>query len=112
MKKTIQQTIKTECFLVRLLFGTDTPRAILYWCLICVKYAMPLINVWIWKLILDELTLIYQTKITSTVRGNMPGYEERELALLPCARIQLFRWRYTATGSGQSENRCYLEHKV
>ena len=67
MKKTIQQTIKTECFLVHLLFGTDTPRAILYWCLICVKYAMPLINVWIWKLILDELTLIYQTKITSTV---------------------------------------------
>lgn len=61
MKDTMKQTIKTECFLVRLLFKTDTCRATLYWCLTGVKYAIPLLGVWIWKLILDELTLIYQT---------------------------------------------------
>lgn len=67
MKNTIKQTIKTECFLVSLLFKTDTCRAVLYWCLTGVKYAIPLLGVWIWKLILDELTLIYQTHAASHV---------------------------------------------
>ena len=65
----MKQTIKTECFLVRLLFKTDTCRATLYWCLTGVKYAIPLLGVWIWKLILDELTLIYQTHAVSHVVG-------------------------------------------
>lgn len=69
MKDTMKQTIKTECFLVRLLFKTDTCRATLYWCLTGVKYAIPLLGVWIWKLILDELTLIYQTHAISHVVG-------------------------------------------
>lgn len=30
-----------------------------------IKYAIPLISVWLWKIILDELTLIYQTKAAS-----------------------------------------------
>lgn len=65
----MKKTIKTECFLVRLLFKTDTCRATLYWCLTGVKYALPLLGVWIWKLILDELTLIYQTHAVSHVVG-------------------------------------------
>ena len=63
----MKKTIKTECFLVRLLFKTDARRAALYWCLTGVKYAIPLLGVWIWKLILDELTLIYQTHAVSHV---------------------------------------------
>ncbi len=62
MKNIIKQTIQTEAFLVRLLFQTDTCRAAIYWFLTGLKYAIPLLNVWIWKLILDELTLIYQTQ--------------------------------------------------
>lgn len=65
----MKKTIKTECFLVRLLFKTDARRAALYWCLTGVKYAIPLLGVWIWKLILDELTLIYQTHAVSHVVG-------------------------------------------
>ena len=67
MNGTIKQTIKTECFLVSLLFKTDKCRAVLYWCLTGVKYAIPLLGVWIWKLILDELTFIYQTHAVSHV---------------------------------------------
>ncbi len=66
MKETVKQTIKAEGFLVKLLFKTDPIRALLYCSLICLQYAIPLINVWIWKMIIDELTLIYQTQIVAT----------------------------------------------
>lgn len=59
MKNTIQKTLKTECFLTKLLFQTDMRLGIVYWLTIGAQYAIPLVSVWLWKLILDELTAIY-----------------------------------------------------
>ena len=65
MKETVKQTLQTEWFLVKLMFKTDALRGIVYWLFVGTRYAIPLISVWLWKLILDELTVIYQTKIAS-----------------------------------------------
>lgn len=65
MKATIKNTLKTEWFLVKLMFKTDPFRGIIYWLLVGARHAVPLIGVWLWKLILDELTVIYQTKTAS-----------------------------------------------
>lgn len=65
MKATIKNTLKTEWFLVKLMFKTDPFRGIIYWLLVGAQHAVPLIGVWLWKLILDELTVIYQTKTAS-----------------------------------------------
>lgn len=58
----VKETIKTEIFLVQLLFKTDALGAVLYWGMVCIQYAIPLINAWMWKLIVDELTVICQMK--------------------------------------------------
>lgn len=65
MKATIKNTLKTEWFLVKLMFKTDPLRGTVYWLFVGTQYAVPLISVWLWKLILDELTVIYQTKTAS-----------------------------------------------
>ncbi len=65
MKETVKQTLQTEWFLVKLMFKTDALRGIVYWLFVGTRYAIPLISVWLWKLILDELTVIYQTKTAS-----------------------------------------------
>ncbi len=62
MKATIKNTLKTEWFLVKLMFKTDMLRGTVYCLITGIQYTIPLISVWLWKLILDELTLIYQTK--------------------------------------------------
>lgn len=61
----IKSILKTEWFLVKLMFQTDCPRAIIYWILSITTYVIPLVNVWIWKCILDELTVIWQTQVNS-----------------------------------------------
>ncbi len=65
MKATIKNTIKTEWFLIKLIFKTDLFCGIAYWLLVGMQYTVPLISVWLWKLILDELTVIYQTRVLS-----------------------------------------------
>lgn len=62
MKETIKQIWQTEWFLVKLMFETDTKRGIVYWLIVGTNYSITLISVWLWKLILDELIVIYQTK--------------------------------------------------
>ena len=62
MKATIKNTLQTEWFLVKLMFKTDPFRGIVYWLFVGTHHAVPLISVWLWKLILDELTVIYLTK--------------------------------------------------
>ena len=62
-----KQLIQTEWFLVKLMFRTDTLRGIIYWLLVGTQYANPLVSVWLWKLILDELTVIFQTKMASNI---------------------------------------------
>ena len=61
----IKSILKTEWFLVKLMFQTDCPRAIIYWILSITTYVIPLVNIWIWKCILDELTVIWQTQVNS-----------------------------------------------
>lgn len=65
VKKTIKQTLQTEWFLVKFLFKTDALRGIIYWLLVGTQYAIPLVGIQLWKFILDELTVIYQTKSAS-----------------------------------------------
>lgn len=65
MKAAIRKTIKTEIFLTKFMFETDICLGILYWFLVGAQNAIPLISVWIWKFILDELTLIYLDNIAN-----------------------------------------------
>lgn len=59
MREQLGKIIKTEWFLTKFMFETDMLRGILYWILVSIRYAIPLVNVWLWKLIIDELTAIY-----------------------------------------------------
>ena len=59
MKDMLQKTLKTEWFLTKLMFQTDIRLGIIYWLISGMQYAIPLVSVWIWKLILDELTTVY-----------------------------------------------------
>ena len=65
MKEPVKQTLQTEWFLVKLMFKTDALRGVVYWIFVGMRHAIPLISVWLWKLILDQLTVIYQTKTSS-----------------------------------------------
>lgn len=67
MNKRIKQLLKAEYFLIKLMFKTDALRGIVYWITTGIQYAIPLINVWLWKLILDELTIVSQVKTSSHV---------------------------------------------
>ncbi len=67
MMGTLKKTFKTEWFLIKLMFETDTIFAILYLVMVGVKYAIPLVNVWMWKLILDEFLLIYLRSTKSKI---------------------------------------------
>lgn len=67
MNKKIKQLLKAEYFLIKLMFKTDALRGIVYWITTGIQYAIPLISVWLWKLILDELTIISQVKTSSHV---------------------------------------------
>ena len=60
MRETVKKILKTEWFLAKLMFETDLWLGILYWVLIGALHGIPLINAWIWKLILDEFTAIWQ----------------------------------------------------
>ena len=59
MRETVKKILKTEWFLAKLMFETDLRLGILYWALIGALHGIPLINAWIWKLILDEFTAIW-----------------------------------------------------
>lgn len=59
MKETLKNTLKAECFVLKYMFQTDTPVSIAYLAIIGIQYSVPLICVWLWKLILDEFTVIY-----------------------------------------------------
>ena len=67
IKETIIKTMKTEWFLTKLMFQTDTMCGMLYWFLVVSQYVIPLVNVCIWKLILDELTSIYLNDMATTL---------------------------------------------
>lgn len=62
MKKTIKDTLQAEWFLIRLMFKVDAKNGGLYWLMVSVQQAIPLLSVLIWKSILDQLTVIFQTK--------------------------------------------------
>lgn len=67
MKETIKQTIRTELYLSKLLFSTSAFWGTLFCALTFSQHILPLVNIWIWKLILDELTGIYQQKSSGTI---------------------------------------------
>ncbi len=60
MRETVKKVLKTEWFLAKLMFETDLWLGVLYWTLIGALHGIPLINAWVWKLILDEFTAIWQ----------------------------------------------------
>ena len=49
------------------MFRTDVLSGIVYWVMTGIQYVIPLISVWLWKLILDELSVIFQTKTSSHI---------------------------------------------
>ncbi len=51
----------TVRFLAKLMLETDAAGYVCYFILVGIQCAIPLANVWIWKLVLDELTEIYLT---------------------------------------------------
>lgn len=55
----MKKIISTEWFLMKFMFETDMMLGILYWFICGIQYTIPLINVWIWKLVIDQLTEIY-----------------------------------------------------
>ncbi len=65
MIKTLKKTLKAECFLIRLMFESNMIFAIIYWVIVSAQYTIPLMSVWMWKLILDELSLVYLMHVTS-----------------------------------------------
>ena len=65
--KNIHQTFQTECFLIKLMLKTDVLHGIVFLVSTCIQYAIPLISVWLWKLILDELTIISQTQTANNL---------------------------------------------
>ncbi len=67
MKETIKQTLQSEWFLVKLMFRTDAICGVIYWLITGTQYAIPLVSVWLWKLILDELTVIFYTKTANNI---------------------------------------------
>lgn len=62
MKTKCKDILETEWYLIKLLFQTDWLLGGLYWLVVLIGDFIPLLNVWIWKLVLDTLTTIYQTK--------------------------------------------------
>ena len=62
MKKTLKDTVNAEWFLIKYLFKTDFRKGILFWFFTSVQYSIPIISVFLWKLILDDLSLIYSAK--------------------------------------------------
>ena len=62
MKTKCKDILQTEWYLIKLLFQTDWLLGGLYWLVVLIGDFIPLLNVWIWKLVLDTLTTIYQTK--------------------------------------------------
>ena len=60
LRETVKKILKTEWFLAKLMFETDLWRGLLYWGLIGALHGIPLVNAWIWKLIVDEFTAIWQ----------------------------------------------------
>ncbi len=67
MKETIKKTIHTELYLAKLLFSTSAFWGTLFCVLTFLQHIIPLLNVWIWKLILDELTVIYQQRSSGSI---------------------------------------------
>ena len=65
MKDKINHFLKAEWFCLKQIFKTDFLNSLFLLIITGIKYAIPLISVWLWKIILDELTLIYQTKAAS-----------------------------------------------
>jgi len=59
LRETVKKILKTEWFLAKLMFETDLWMGILYWGLIGALHGIPLVNTWVWKLILDEFTAIW-----------------------------------------------------
>ncbi len=66
MRTKYKDILQTEWYLIKLLFQTDWLLGGLYWLVVLIGDFIPLLNVWIWKLVLDTLTTIYQTKAEIT----------------------------------------------
>lgn len=61
MIQAIQRTLITEWFLFKLMFRASTIYGILYFLLTGIYHIIPLISVWIWKLLFDEFFAIFQS---------------------------------------------------
>lgn len=62
MRYNIKNFFNSQFYLIGLMFTTCPVRTVIYWLLTAAVEAIPIVNVWIWKLILDEMTLIYTGK--------------------------------------------------
>lgn len=54
----------TQLYLLRLMFSTCPIKITVYWILTAVIESVPIISVWLWKILLDTLTIIYTEGIT------------------------------------------------
>jgi len=59
MMETLKKTLKAEWFLSQFMFKTDLLLGVIYWIIIGFQHFIPLVSVWLWKLILDEFANIY-----------------------------------------------------
>lgn len=62
MSGKIKRTVSAEWFLIKTMFQTAPALGALYWIVVSVDYSIPLINIWLWKQILDMLVQIQQSK--------------------------------------------------
>ncbi len=58
----IKKTVKTEIYLTKLLFKTDAYMATVFWVMRCAQYAIPIIDAWLWKQIIDEMARLFRSR--------------------------------------------------
>ncbi len=63
----IKRLFTTEIFLLKLAFQADRIAAGVYIFLTCVEQAVPLLSVWLWKLIFDGFLTVYNTNSASYI---------------------------------------------
>ena len=59
--KQIKRLFSTEIFLIKSGFRADWKASAIYILLTFVQHAIPLLSIWLWKVILDGFILIYNT---------------------------------------------------
>lgn len=62
----LRNFFSSQIFLIKLMFTTCPYMTSAYWLLTVTVEAIPILNIWIWKLILDEMTHIYTGGVSST----------------------------------------------